>query len=852
MSNKIRNNNLHIGILTIDMENKYPELVWKSLKKFAEMNQINITFFVGNALKSPYGSESGHNVIYDQINPALFDGLIMVSGVLANFISLDEYTTFIESLGKIPIVSLSIKINNIPSILIDNKSGIRDCVSHLIIDHGYKHIAFLKGPSGQQEADERYEAYLEVLGENNIECDPKLVLPCDFSKESSLREVKKLLESENRKIDAIVCANDEMALGVYEIFENRGIKIPHEIAVTGFDNLLISSNLYPPLTTIKHPFDIQAQKAFETLLSIINKEKTLQEMRIPTQLVIRRSCGCFNQLIKDIDSTAIDTEKRSQITDIEIPELYSKIKSELTRTVDRTSEIQSSFNRFGEELISLFICDLQKGGKPSEFIKYLDILLSHPGFSEEYLLDWETLLSILHKEILRFYQDSSIIPRSEDLFNKAMALIGDLIIRMTNYQNFQEWEYSFLNNIVTRELVTTFTIEELLPLIQQTVEVAQIKNAYICFYEKVDHKPSRKSKLILAINGNLNITVENDTLFNSNLLLPENLFSLLKHSIVKPLFFKNDYFGYIILEDNSDYGFIYESIRSQISSALAGSWQLKKRKMAEIELHETIKHLQKTQGELAESQKMAALGTVVAGIAHEMNTPLGICITADSFISREMDSIIDLNNEKQLKQSDLDRFFLSLKQSNRLICDNLKKATDLIDKFKEISTEKSLKKKRSVNVFHLLNNMTEKYSQVLNEKNNSLEIQCDEDIRIISYPEEFRMIFSNLLSNSIIHGFENETDKKILITAKICETNLIMTYSDNGKGVKKENINKIFDPFFTTKRTTGGPGLGLHLVYNSITQILGGTIKFNSQAESGVSFYITIPIDTISLIIDKT
>ncbi|MBI9098078.1 MAG: substrate-binding domain-containing protein [Spirochaetaceae bacterium] len=834
---------LRIAILVCEVETGYPELVWKSLKHYAEKHHINLSFFVGSAIESPQSNEWQQNVIYDQINPRLFDGLILLSGVIAKWIDLEKYQKFLTRFGRIPKVSLSLKLKNIPSILIDNKRGIKDCVSHLVIEHGYKRIAFLKGPNGQREAEERYEAYAEVLKENNLHIDPELILQGDFTKDSSVREVSRLLDN-NVKIEAIVCANDEMALGVYDCLQTRGIRIPDQIALTGFDNIAISSDLYPPLTTVKQPYELQAQRLFETLISQIEGESTAEETILSTELVIRKSCGCFNQPIQDIDSVIIEKKLTPLYSNRTITDIFSSVRSDILQSRNISSEISINFNSIGMELIKHFLENLKSPDNHDGFIAYLDSLLSNPLLSDDYLYNWQNLLSIFHRNIIRYYKDLKIIPRSENIFQKAMALTSELINRNNNYKNFQKWEYYFLNKVVSRELVSTFDMDELLPLIQKTVSLAQIKNAYLCFYEKIGSKPMKRAKMMLAINENSQITMDNDVLFNTEDLLPGDLFSGTNHKIfiIQPLFFKNDHFGYIIVEDNASIGSIYETIRSQISSAIAGSWQFQKRKVVEKELKETIENLKKTEEKLVESKKMSALGLLVSGIAHEMNEPLEECTTESSHISKKIESVINLYSNKQLKQKDLLEFIDDYKEFSNMIQENLKKTSSLISRFKEISSEKSSMRKIPVNMTLFLKDLPSGFSYLLENKIR-LDIQCDEEIEIYSYPEELQIIFSNLFTNSIIHGFSHKTGNIIKISTEKKNHNVLITYTDNGKGIEKEIIDRIFDPFFTTNRANGRPGLGLFIVYNIVTQILEGTIECRSLPGNGVTFNIKIPVD---------
>lgn len=262
---------------------------------------------------------------------------------------------------------------------------------------------------------------------------------------------------------------------------------------------------------------------------------------------------------------------------------------------------------------------------------------------------------------------------------------------------------------------------------------------------------------------------------------------------------------------------------------------------AKTELEKSLEQLRRTQKELILSEKLAALGGLVAGVAHEINTPLGIGVTASSFLEEKL---VELNRklvDDELKKSDLEHFIHTGLESSGNILTNLNRAAELIKSFKQVAADQSSEMARKFNlriyVDEILLSLRPKYKRtghtVLNE--------CP-DYEIYSYPGAFIQIITNLLINSLTHAFEEKDKGIIRIGASVQDNELQFTFSDNGAGIPKELTDKVFEPFFTTKRSMGGTGLGLHIVFNTVTQTLGGTIHLDSILGKGTSYTISMPL----------
>jgi len=265
------------------------------------------------------------------------------------------------------------------------------------------------------------------------------------------------------------------------------------------------------------------------------------------------------------------------------------------------------------------------------------------------------------------------------------------------------------------------------------------------------------------------------------------------------------------------------------------------------ELSKTLEHLTATQTKLVESEKMAALGGLVAGVAHEINTPLGIGVTAASLLASKATTFFETYTAGTMKRSDLERFLDTAMQSSSMLLANLNRAAELIQSFKQVAVDQSNEEQRTFKIKTYLEEILLSLRAKLKTTQHKVMIQGDENIIVDSYPGAFSQIVTNLIMNSLLHAYDLEDAGELVIDFKQDEQKVIFEYTDNGKGISPENLTKIFDPFFTTKRGQGGTGLGLHIVYNLVTQKLKGNIQCQSQVGKGTKFIIQFPNEVNSL-----
>tara|TARA_Y100001960_G_scaffold189793_1_gene198896 strand:- start:2212 stop:3186 length:975 start_codon:yes stop_codon:yes gene_type:complete len=308
-------------------------------------------------------------------------------------------------------------------------------------------------------------------------------------------------------------------------------------------------------------------------------------------------------------------------------------------------------------------------------------------------------------------------------------------------------------------------------------------------------------------------------------------------------------------ELSQSYGTVIES-RRQLAQALAEKQvlleqEIKFKEDLELmvqertkELEATLLELKETQATMIENEKMASLGNLVAGVAHEINTPLGISITSSSFASTEIDHIIKDYEEGKLEASVFTESMKSVSESFDILNTNLQRAALLVSSFKQIAVDQTDESAYQFFIKEHVEKLVVSLSHELRRKGVTVDVICNEGLKIESYTSAYIQIFTNLITNSIKHGFE-DWDREKLITISIYEelNDLIIDYRDTGRGIPESVKGKVFEPFVTTKRGTGGTGLGANIIYNIVSQRLNGKIECLYDVEQGAHFLLTIPLN---------
>jgi DNA-binding LacI/PurR family transcriptional regulator len=285
-----------IGLLVDCLEDSYQWSILRGAMDAASDHGARLLCFAGGVLEAPLGEGGERNGVFEFAGPKSVDALIVLSGAIGNRIGPERLRTFCERFRPLPMCSIAVELGDMSSVCIDNESGMRTAIEHLVRAHGRRAVAFVRGPTANAEAERRFEIYKEVLASAGLPYVPERVVIGDFERAGGRAAVRTLLKERKlslQELDGIVAANDATALGALDELESLGVQVPDEIAVVGFDDIEESRLTVPSLTTVRQPLFEQGADAVRMVLDQLRTGASIKRIVRHTELVTRRSCGCL-------------------------------------------------------------------------------------------------------------------------------------------------------------------------------------------------------------------------------------------------------------------------------------------------------------------------------------------------------------------------------------------------------------------------------------------------------------------------------------------------------------------------------------------------------------------------------
>ncbi|MGM0443940.1 MAG: SpoIIE family protein phosphatase [Fibrobacterota bacterium] len=591
----LNNSRPQIGLLIESMSGSYQSGIWPGILEVAREHDLNVICFTGGALmKSPDDPwEKERNVLYDIAEKSDLDGLL-ISGTLCSYISEQEIRRFVERFSHLPVVSLLPLSPKIPSVSVNNRTGMEELVKHLAEMHDNKRYAFIKGPVGNPEADERLSLLSTCLKEYGLQIDEGDKAPGDFTRESGKRGIRRFLENGNGGIlyDVIVCADDETAYGAIEELRRNGISVPEDVAVVGFDDEDESSYITPPLTTIRQPFHELGRRACELLVSRMRSEEVPTESLLDAKLIVRQSCGCFEHSLKRAFIKKALIESVSARHEIKEDTLFKYV----IRKVAHSYESLVEHNPGIESVIPAFCTDVNTQ-KSDVFLQEFDrvgradILRGSnlTGWKKVFSSLWHFSLSSLDRETFSF---------ADALLHRARVIRSNLILRAQGYRRIQaQREYAHTHEI-GEQIANTVDLERLLNLVSESFPELGLRNFFVTFYNDPD-APLDTSRLAVSVNDAMIETISTDRniTFKTPRILPPGVISSNRaHTIIsEPLYFHNELFGviYFLVDTDSYDENIFEVLGNYFSTALHTRYLIERVQNQADRLQEQNTELQK-------------------------------------------------------------------------------------------------------------------------------------------------------------------------------------------------------------------------------------------------------------------
>lgn len=602
-----------LGLLTDALDASYQSAVLRGAAEAAREHGAGLRCFAAGVLHSPLPASSQRNVLLDMVGSHNVDGLIVMTGSLANQVGTEALAVYLERYRPLPMCSVAVELPDMFSVLVDNEGGIWEAMQHLVASCGRHRIAFVRGPATNPEAERRYRAYLDAVARLGLPIDPALVARGDFTRESGAEAARVLLSGETRP-DAIMAADDLMAMGVLDALRALDIAVPETIAVVGFNDIEESRFAPVPLTTVRQPLYEQGRRAALALLSIVEGAPSAGRIVLSTELVKRRSSGLSHEISRAPAVDHADAQGFEALISARREQTLAEIRHALV------TPVRSVGDAWAPRLFDAFTHDVA-GSTQGAFAQSVREMVSQALQLNTDGTCLQDVISILRRETLSLLGPAEQQRvRVEDLCEQARITIAELVEHAQAHQRLQAqaWIRSLGQTIAA--LINTFDVVSLVEAVAEQLPRLNIASCYLSLYTA----GKRQAELLLALDEHRpSLRVEGRPRFDARDLVPVGVLdSVPRTFVVENLFFGEEQLGLALFEFGPREGVIYEALRDQISAALKGALlvqevlernQERERLLQDLEerarqLERAYKALQEGQQRMLLSESMASLG----------------------------------------------------------------------------------------------------------------------------------------------------------------------------------------------------------------------------------------------------
>jgi|GEM_PF-2263121 len=476
-----------IGALIPAIDHYYQRDLLRSLENKAEERECNLLVFCGNPLKTKKNVNGRGKLVFSLPDSSILDGLIVSTGTISNYMDIDDLLPVLQQFKDIPIVSLSYKLDSAYNINIDNAKSLETITDHLIDVHGFRDIVYVSGPKKSVEAEDRTTGYKKSLKKHRIAFREEKVIYGDYFNESGKNAARYIINELENFPDAVVCANDEMAFGLCTVFDKNGIKVPEDIAVTGFDNNIYSMLHSPSLTTASQPMDEMSSTAIDIIIDIKNGKKVKKEFVLNTEFIARESCSCEN-----IRSDVISIQNYcNKIADMvfekgnSIEEVFQnnrdKIVETLIGSLHLTQKPISRFYLYIDELFESMVKDFTAGKAPVALSKTLERFYFWSFKESHEEIEWKAMMLAMRSILFNLFPQAD---KAEYILHFSLqALFSmDVISKKKYHRSLYEFNNNFfLGNDFSGELNSASSHDDLVQIISNNCDLFSFEQCYLCF-----------------------------------------------------------------------------------------------------------------------------------------------------------------------------------------------------------------------------------------------------------------------------------------------------------------------------------------------------------------------------------
>jgi sigma-B regulation protein RsbU (phosphoserine phosphatase) len=466
------------------MGDQYQAAVMRGLNASATEAGARLVCFVGGQVPGPATLPSGRHRVYELCCPRNVDGVVALSSTLLHDVGKAALSRYFERYRPLPLCSIGVGLSGIPSVTVDNEVGIRALIEHAIEEHGARRIAFVRGPLANAEAELRLTAYRDTLARHGMPFDERLIVTGTFSADSGVEAVRILSGLPDLKladIDTILASNDAMAMGVLSALEQRGVSVPGQIRVLGFDDVQDARLTQPPLTTVRQPLERLGQEGLRLTLDWIRHGVVPASRELVTEPVIRRSCGCLLPSGKAGPSLG---PERSLGFEAALLMKRERIIADLARASQ--GEFAAAGADWADRLLNALVADL-RNPEPSSFVSAFDGLLERLLARGIDLNSCDDVLGALRARVVPLLRsDRARGERAEDLFHLCRVATSHAIQRSLMRERLHLGRWGQALNATCTALASSAGLDELMACTLELLPSLGIESCWVIVYGDAD------------------------------------------------------------------------------------------------------------------------------------------------------------------------------------------------------------------------------------------------------------------------------------------------------------------------------------------------------------------------------
>jgi len=818
-------------IVTWGLTNPYSSPMWWGAVEAAEALDVNL---IGFGDINVYDLERNRS-LYWQIHPSSLDGLVLVNPSLPHIHR--------EVFGPVPVVNIGFATEEVvTSILVDNYEGMRTAVRHLIENHGRRRLAMIKGPSDNPDSEERFRAYVDELQAHGLMIDPDLLFqPVDWSPPGGSQGVRVLLDERGVQFDGLLAANDNMALAALAELQLRGLKVPSDVAVCGFDDVIESSTSMPPLTTMRQPFRRMGQLALEALVANHYGKSVPPKLIMPTMLQLRRSCGCMSEAVVHVNQGMQIPRHEERVADptrLAQAGPLLEVRREILLGEMQRAKVLQDFPVFAQnagEWFEALIISLEKRDSGEAFLSAIEFTARQLMEQQVSVAKLQDVLSAMRREGCRALDRHPIwLAQAENIWHQARVFLNEQTLQQQNQKRIQLNDQMAVLRAISQTMAVTFHLDNLMEILVHDLPQLGIESCYVALYEGVN-RPAEWARLTLASDEGQRLMLKGKKRYLTAQVLPANLWGQRRRTLVlEALEFQREEIGFVLFEIGPHDGAIYEALRSQLGSSIKGAVLFDERDR--LLTKTTQLYRQATAGQQLAEEANRLKSRFLSMVSHELRAPLNL-ITGLSELT-----LMDTDSQGSLNSDNLKLMHVTAQHLDALIRDVLDLARDEMGELRLVCEPLDVAKE--------LEAVAVVGEQLAREHGLGWHAQIPASLPLVwGDPTRLRQVALNLVNNAVKFTEKGEVG---LLVAPGREL-ITISVADTGLGIPEAEQSVIFDEFRQSDRTSargyGGLGLGL-AICKRLVKMHGGDISVRSSGieGEGATFFFTIPtINTVSL-----